>query len=155
MINKENIRKWVDALNSGKYRQGKGCLRSANNEFCCLGVAVDLYAKEHNLRWEDPTLEVLDNPIGVTIEKEVYKFADEVSMGGYNYSTLPKAVINWLGFNTGCGDTPDNPAIAQHSPDRKVHAAEFNDKGTPFPTIATYIENMYLKGINAYAAKGQ
>jgi hypothetical protein len=42
MANKENIRKWVEALRSGKYKQGRGILRSVNDEFCCLGVACDV-----------------------------------------------------------------------------------------------------------------
>lgn len=33
---------WVEALLSGKYKQGTDCLRSNDNEFCCLGVAADL-----------------------------------------------------------------------------------------------------------------
>jgi hypothetical protein len=35
-------RAWVEALLSGKYKQGKGCLRDAKNNFCCLGVAADV-----------------------------------------------------------------------------------------------------------------
>lgn len=33
---------WIDALRSGKYKQGLGKLRDSNN-FCCLGVLCDLY----------------------------------------------------------------------------------------------------------------
>lgn len=40
MIN-ENARKWVKALRSGKYKQGKECLRNGER-FCCLGVACEL-----------------------------------------------------------------------------------------------------------------
>lgn len=36
---KEN---WIAALLSGKYEQGKACLRTADNKFCCLGVACDV-----------------------------------------------------------------------------------------------------------------
>jgi len=32
--------KWVAALRSGKYKQGKGALRHSDNTYCCLGVAV-------------------------------------------------------------------------------------------------------------------
>lgn len=31
--------KWVAALRSGEYKQGRGQLRNHNNEYCCLGVA--------------------------------------------------------------------------------------------------------------------
>jgi hypothetical protein len=35
-------KRWLEALRSGKYKQGKKLLRSYNNEFCCLGVLQDL-----------------------------------------------------------------------------------------------------------------
>ena len=42
----EFAKRWVEALLSGKYKQGRGCLRSANNGFCCLGVALDVMAPD-------------------------------------------------------------------------------------------------------------
>ncbi len=30
--------KWVEALRSGKFKQGKFKLRSENDRFCCLGI---------------------------------------------------------------------------------------------------------------------
>lgn len=33
---------WVEALRSGKYKQGRSVLRSASDEFCCLGVLCDV-----------------------------------------------------------------------------------------------------------------
>ncbi len=41
--------KWVEALRSGKYRQGIGELRSRDDKYCCLGVLCDIVAPE---RWE-------------------------------------------------------------------------------------------------------
>lgn len=35
--------KWLKALRSCKYKQGTNGLRSADNRFCCLGVACDIY----------------------------------------------------------------------------------------------------------------
>ena len=43
--------KWVAALRSGKYKQGRGALRKGDT-FCCLGVACDLIDKDG---WEDGT----------------------------------------------------------------------------------------------------
>lgn len=37
-MNKEIKIKWVTALRSGKYKQGKKALNINNNFFCCLGV---------------------------------------------------------------------------------------------------------------------
>lgn len=44
--------RWIQALKSGEYQQTKSCLRDSNG-FCCLGVLTDLYAKEHNMQWQD------------------------------------------------------------------------------------------------------
>ena len=38
----EHTQKWLDALRSGEYEQGRGQLRDENNNFCCLGVMCDL-----------------------------------------------------------------------------------------------------------------
>lgn len=35
--------KWIEALESGEYKQGTQLLRNLNDEYCCLGVACDLY----------------------------------------------------------------------------------------------------------------
>lgn len=38
--------KWVDALRSGKYKQGEGLLRDKNDHYCCLGVLADVMGME-------------------------------------------------------------------------------------------------------------
>lgn len=79
MPNRENLTKLSNALRSGEYRQGMGMLRTKDNEFCCLGVACDLYAKENGLDWQ----EIADGS---------WKF------NGYrNY--LPSEVASWLGID--------------------------------------------------------
>lgn len=35
-------RKWVEALRSGKYEQGRNHLRTIDGRFCCLGVLADI-----------------------------------------------------------------------------------------------------------------
>lgn len=45
----ELFEKWVSALRSGKYEQGKSRLR-CGCKFCCLGVACDLYDPT---RWDN------------------------------------------------------------------------------------------------------
>lgn len=40
---------WVSALRSGEYQQGSNCLR-LNNNFCCLGVLLDII---DNAKWID------------------------------------------------------------------------------------------------------
>lgn len=49
----ENQKKWVDALRSGKYKQGTRYLRDGD-KFCCLGVACDILGidgKEYATWW--------------------------------------------------------------------------------------------------------
>lgn len=40
--NRERVKLWLDALVSGEYGQGRETLRPGENEWCCLGVAVDV-----------------------------------------------------------------------------------------------------------------
>lgn len=44
-MNREIKQKWISALKSGKYTQGKGYLKitsSAGNHYCCLGVLCEV-----------------------------------------------------------------------------------------------------------------
>lgn len=38
---------WLEALRSGKYKQGQDQLRDRGNNFCCLGVLCNLHAQAH------------------------------------------------------------------------------------------------------------
>lgn len=40
------LNKWVEALRSVKYKQGRDLLRSADNTYCCLGVLCDIEGAE-------------------------------------------------------------------------------------------------------------
>jgi len=42
-------KKWIKALRSGKYKQGRNYLRTNKNEFCCFGVLCDI--SEDNAEW--------------------------------------------------------------------------------------------------------
>ncbi len=46
-MNPEVKTKWIAALRSGDYKQGKNKLRSDTNHFCCLGVLCNIHAQEH------------------------------------------------------------------------------------------------------------
>lgn len=77
-MNKEVKKKWLKALRSGEYDQGKGCLltrTSKGDKFCCLGVLCNLYAQAHP-------------GTGFKDEFESYSFFDE------SYQ-LPIKVRNW------------------------------------------------------------
>lgn len=75
-MNKEIKEKWVQALRSGEYKQGKFALCSSNS-YCCLGVLCDLHSKQHNLHWEkksDYTNIYLGH--ACSLPKDVYKWAE-------------------------------------------------------------------------------
>jgi hypothetical protein len=49
-MNKEIKNKWVVALRSGEYKQGKHLLRSTGNRYCCFGVLCDVLGQEWVLK---------------------------------------------------------------------------------------------------------
>ena len=73
-MNPQIKQKWVSALRSGDYQQGRNYLRT-DNGFCCLGVLCDLYGKENNVEWE------IDEVDGYLYEK--------------NSTLLPLSVMEW------------------------------------------------------------
>lgn len=85
----ENARAWIAALRSGEYKQGRLALHQGD-EFCCLGVACELYAKT--------------NPIEITIKNTVTFYDEEESM-------LPTAVQEWLGLRDIGGVTFQGKAL--------------------------------------------
>ena len=52
---------WVDALRSGKYKQGRGALRSGGNEYGCLGVLIDVLG----IDWYPPSNSVMDDSYSI------------------------------------------------------------------------------------------
>lgn len=85
---KEKIKTlWAEALRSGEYDQGSGCLKKKDctPKFCCLGVLTDLYCKDKNVSWEEAT-----------------ELARESDYRNYNptkaTSYMPECVASWAGF---------------------------------------------------------
>lgn len=87
----QNAKKWLEALRSGKYKQGQSFLTKIIKEEqydCCLGVACRIFIEEGN------TLKVQkSNDIDGTVCVDY----------GYNSTTLPSEVISWLGLYDECG----------------------------------------------------
>jgi len=71
-LNKENVLKVCDALESGKYEQGTNQMRmDMDGKYCCLGVACDVSGLGE---WSD----------------------DDTYLGSRDF--LPSEVKSWLGF---------------------------------------------------------
>jgi len=153
MANKEAVKKWVEALRSGNYKQGKGALRvtqgrelsPSEDRFCCLGVACDLAEREGVM------LDVGFTPLP-------HDGVWDVSYDG-DHLELPEAVQDWLGIHE------SNPLVARlsierygllddayrfklddyNNPDLNRTLAEINDGiDNSFGLIANLIEAQYL-----------
>ena len=52
-----NRKLWEDAIKSGNYKKGRGLLRDISDNYCCLGIACELFDNgsarfnERTLRW--------------------------------------------------------------------------------------------------------
>jgi hypothetical protein len=118
---KQNImKKWVNALRSGKYKQGQGALKQYNDkgqaQHCCLGVLCELYND--------------------TMKKNRKKILSEEFDAGYvrlnnNITSLPHEVMEWAGIEDNFGEFMTHPYGS---------LADLNDLGKSFTTIATIIE---------------
>ena len=110
-MNQDIKQRWVDALRSGEYEQGRGCLHNSNgNSFCCLGVLTDLYIKEHDKEWHKPGR------------------CTELTFEG-NGGTLPPSVMTWAGLSH------RDPCV------RGGDLATQNDNGMSFDELAQLIED--------------
>lgn len=109
-MNREIKKKWIAALRSGDYLQGRGVLRTRDSSYCCLGVLCDIYSKETGINfWE-------------TIDDGKFSFMKSRDI-------LPKVVSEWAEVDrNGSYDVEKNCL------------AYLNDKGKDFNYIANIIE---------------
>ena len=120
-----NARKWVTALRSGQYAQGKMVLHEVTPEgdkFCCLGLACKLYADEH----DDILVQIEDEQGAAGRERTVTVYGGKVRL-------LPDSVCEWLGLRDTNGTFGGT--------DVKWDAlTSMNDRGDSFDDIADVIE---------------
>ena len=130
-----NAQKWVDALRSGKYTQGQYGLRPANDTYCCLGVACDLFAKENPTegRWRG------NNFVVSGIDS--------------SHSSLPRPVADWLGLARQPGAIAylaNAHATYGHGPASGQNLVQDNDtRRLTFAQIADIIEAHQKELFNA------
>lgn len=124
VMNPEIKKLWVEALRSGEYRQGKGCLRIKHHDggdnYCCLGVLSDLAVKAGVGKW------------GLVDGNGRRPHVGDGKSNDY----LTDDVMRWAGL------THSNPPVVYnrigHNTDRFLSA--LNDNGVPFTDIADMIE---------------
>lgn len=127
-MKKNVMTKWVKALRSEKYKQGKELLCTDDDKFCCLGVLCDLYQKEAKRNKKAQLDSHVDEDIGCV----VYSGESEA---------LPDEVKDWAGLKTNVGETIDIKTTARYSTYNSL--AHMNDGGLKFKTIANFIEEHY------------
>jgi hypothetical protein len=109
-MNPEIKTKWLEALRSGKYKQGNRVLRKTTDdqdEYCCLGVLCDLISPE---KWHKPEIGTWVAFLSTNGDKKRHFPPDEI--------------MRVAGLSTENGDT----------------LAGKNDEGESFEEIAKYIE---------------
>jgi len=127
VANKENIGKWVQALESGEFKQCKSALtvvKDGEESHCCLGVATEIAMRN-----------------GVELHTEVihgrklYQWADEYGTHGQT-SILPVPVQEWLGVDD------EDPKLSDHE---YGSASGLNDTHKwDFTQIAQAVRATYL-----------
>lgn len=82
-MNKERIQLWVDALRSGKYKQGQFRL-CVDDKYCCLGVMCEV---------------AIDGGVNITKENTVDAgLGCEVTTYNGKAALLPPDVFRWFGL---------------------------------------------------------
>ena len=110
---KENRKKWVDALRLGEYKQAKQALKT-DEGYCCLGVACDISGLGE---WQDIHYAVM-NSNGVLKRSAV---------------GLPVPVMSSLGLSFQDGSWGFD--------DKVQSLSKLNDQGATFEEIANIIES--------------
>jgi hypothetical protein len=118
-------RKWVNALRSGTYVQGKGYLKkSVQNDdgprqdtYCCLGVLCELAVQEGVIPPAGVRPGLLDTR---------WQYGPEFDQ---TWSDLPSNVVHWADLDNA------DPIVPGHG-----RLSTLNDNGNPFTYIADLIE---------------
>lgn len=124
-------RKWIEALRSGEYRQGRGYLRKitidGETQFCCLGVLAHLA----NVKIADLSTSCFEDAFLHTFPS--INTTDEfVAMyGGYQAYQMPPG--EWFTNLTGIESS------------EMCEFASLNDQGHTFNKIANTIEGLLPK----------
>lgn len=123
-MKKSVMKKWVKALRSGKYKQGRGRLNTANN-FCCLGVLCDISKVGE---WKAIPRK----------EEEYVKGAKYYSTNELRYGQLPGDVMKLAGMQSGTGGI--------NFPKGELRLTTLNDiRKRSFKQIAAFIERNYRR----------
>lgn len=113
------LNKWVEALRSGKYKQGQRYLRSRNDTYCCLGVLLDL----EGAQWE----------------------LDRQCSGYYAKNRPNDSLYLYFGDSDVSMDGAISPCSVHDGIEARSLLAGMNDAGLGFHDIATVLEHVYVQ----------
>ena len=143
-MNKTIAMKWVKALRSGKYKQGKKFLCQVNRkgeEHCCLGVLTEMYQAEQKAKKKKviPT-KVSDVYIDDSTATSGLKLLEVVKYGSGEDAAevLSVAVRRWAGIKGRLGELFDVKRDGVYE-----SLSRMNDEGHSFKKIANFIEKNY------------
>lgn len=119
--------RWLAALRSGEYAQGKTYLGfqlpdARRSSYCCLGVLCELAVADGVIERQE------DSRGGV--DRIVHGYAGRTSL-------LPDEVVVWAGLTSA---NPTVRAVADDGEPARTSLAWLNDHGRSFDVIATLIE---------------
>lgn len=132
-MNPEVKAKWVEALRSGKYLQGKHSLRTVDDKFCCLGVFCDVIDPT---AWHDHDLDAKPSATRWSIGMK-----DGGEIPEKNFPTLPFRIA--AGWPLDCSDPDVCVNLSTDDPQSShMHSlSALNDSGQfTFNEIADLIE---------------
>src|SRR5690606_17757269 len=114
-MNRQAIEEWIQALESGKYKQGLCVLKRPDDYYCCLGVLAELHADE----WRTGTTPRFD-------DREIPHRANEPLSNDSGTLLAPAFAADII------GDLDQYNGIGYNA----RHLADLNDMGTSFLEIA-------------------
>lgn len=134
-------KRWVEALRSGEYSQGKGALRAQSaDSYCCLGVLCDLAVKDGAAGWvpyDQHSYLAVYHPS----QDEVY-----TTLSRQDYLVLPQAIADWAGLRGVSPEISTDAVDDERLTDIDWDGTDFvgltnlNDGGFTFEQIADLIE---------------
>lgn len=119
MITNEQIKQnridWIEALESGDYTKGKMYLRDTDDNYCCLGVACQLF---------------LDSPVVIKSKYNciAYSYCCDTEA---NICMAPVMVVEALGLHTDLGSSLDG----------SQELSSINDNSDSFAPVITAIKS--------------
>ncbi len=117
---KEWADKWIEALESGNYVQGRGLLHTSKGGHCCLGVLCELTGVKRTVEPSVPR------------HGSIYYYGDSANL---EKTCLPKSVMDLVGMRTSVG--------SYDSANTCGRLTELNDAGVTFERIAGIIRESW------------